>query len=425
MNREPHPAGGSAQVRRLPMPRGVRARPFAPQAPRAAGSGIVVAPPRYALAHALTRSLGQPLVSGNRVELLRGGEPAWAALLEAIDRAREHINLESPAFITPALAASLAQRLITRAGAGVRVNLLLDGSRPGAARDATLLRQSGINVCASRWLARAQTLLGRAAGRHTQRSLIVVDGHVAFLGGLAPPRSPGAGSCLRVEGPAVAQLQDLFLAHWRQECGTAPPQARYFPALSPRGPQRTGLAVCSAGWHDRPLQPALLAAIDAAQHSVLIGGTPASSVAEALTRACARGIEVQVLLPATHARDADEPAERARNHALLCGGARLHRRRDAPLQADICVIDGVWAAVGCSLDFDRRLHGAELTLIVLDGDFGAGVDRLVRDDIARSCESTTPETEGAQAAPPQADAPAANAWRRGRQWLSERLDTRP
>ncbi|MBA3589840.1 MAG: hypothetical protein H0W38_09670, partial [Methylibium sp.] len=255
MTRGPHPAGRSAQVRRLPLARGVRTGPLEPKEPPVAGSGIVVSPPRYALAHALTRSLGQPLVSGNRVELLRGGESAWAALFEAIDRAREHINLESPAFIAPAVAASLARRLIARAGAGVRVNLLLDGSRSGAARDATLLRQAGINVCASRWLARAQTWLGRTAQRHTQRSLslIVVDGHVAFLGGLAPPRSPGAGSCLRIEGPAVALLQDQFLTHWRHECGRAPPQARYFPALSPQGPHRTGLAACEAGWQARPL----------------------------------------------------------------------------------------------------------------------------------------------------------------------------
>ncbi|MBA3589700.1 MAG: hypothetical protein H0W38_08940 [Methylibium sp.] len=184
------------------------------------------------------------------------------------------------------------------------------------------------------------------------------------------------------------------------------------------------MAACEAGWQARPLQPALLAAVDAAQRRVLIGGTPARSVAEALTGASARGVEVQVLLPALPEREGDEPAERARHRALLHSGAHLHRRRHMPLHADTCVIDGVWAAVGCALDFDRRLHGAELTLIVLDGDFGAGIERLLRDDIALSRELTAPEAEASHAALAQADDPAITAWRRARQWLSRQLQTR-
>lgn len=423
MNREPPAAGRSAQVRRLPLPRGTRAQ-ASPERRLREGSGIVVAPPRYALAHALARSLGQPLVGGNRVELLHGGEPAWAALFAAIDRAREHINLESPAFVAPGLAASLAQRLMERAGAGVRVNLLLDGSRPGAARDTALLRRAGITVCPSHWLARARTLLGRAAHQHTQRSLVVIDGCVAFLGGLAPLRSPGAGSCLRVDGPAVAQLQDLFLVRWLRECGTAPPPARYFPPLGPRGTQRTGLAAVDAGWGVQPLRAALLAAIDAARHSVLVSGAPGQCVSRALRLAAERGLEVRVLLPALQGH-AGEPAECADQAALLRSGVRVHRRRMAPLHTDACVIDRVWAATASTLDFDRRLHSAELPLIVLDDDFGAGIERLLRGDIARCRELSAPVADAPNAGTGQAASPpTANAWQRGRQWLSERLPTR-
>lgn len=420
MTPDPHTG---AQVRRL-RPR--RSADAAPPLRRTgeARVGVVVTPPRYVLAHALTRSLGQPLVSGNRVELIRAGEPAWATLFDAIDHAREHVNLESPAFVAPALAAALAQRLMTRAGEGVRVNLLLDGSRCDAARDTALLRQAGIGVCESRWLPRARALLGRASRRHTQRSLIVIDGRLAFLGGLAPLRSAGAGACLRVEGPVVALLQKHFVAHWRRECGTAPPQARYFPALAPRGTQRTGLAACDAGWQMKPFQPALLVAIDAAQEHVLIGGAPERTVAVALAHAAARGVEVQVLLPP--APEADEgQAQRARYCALLRAGVRLHRRCHAPLQPDTCVIDGVWTAFGGALDFDRRPHEADLTLIVLDNDFGAGIERMLRDDFALCRELTAPEAEPADGAGTPADSrPAGSAWMRARQWLNERWPAR-
>lgn len=414
------------------MQRRPRAAPPADGRPR----GIVVAPPRYALADALSRSLDRPLVSGNRIELLRSGEAAWAALFEAIDRACEHINLESPAFIAPALAASLAQRLIARAAAGVRVNLLLDGSTRGASREGALLRQSGICVCPSHWWARARRLLGGAAQHRRQRSLVVIDGRIAFMDCLAPPHSPAAGASPRVEGPVVARLQEVFIAHWRRESGTAPPQARYFPALDMRGRQRAALAACDAGRQARPLESALLAAIDAAQFSVLLDAaehdaavrdatgraTAGRTLARALMRAAERRVEVHVLLPAT-AGYGEGPVDRARHEALLRSGVRLHRRRLAPLQGDTCVIDGVWAAAGLMPVFDERLHRAELALIVLDGPFAAGMERLMRDDIAL-CRELHAHDAGAPLAPADGCRPS-NAWWRARQWLSDRQRARP
>lgn len=418
-SRGPQPAGQGAQIRRLPVQRSPRAGRPAACPHGGTGSGIVVAPPRYALAHALTRSLGQPLVSGNRIELLRTGEAAWARLFKAIDRAREHINLESPAFIAPALAASLAQRLIARAAVGVRVNLLLDGSTRGGSRDTALLRQSGIGVCRSAWWVRTRRLLVGTARRRTQRSLIVIDGCMAFLGGLAPPNSPNARSCLCIEGPAVALLQDLFIAHWHRESGSAPPQARYFPALDMRGTQRTALAACGSGRQARPLESALRAAIDAAQISVLIDA-PEPTLARALMRAAERGVEVHVLLPAT-ARHGEGPIERARYHALLRSGVRLHRRRLAPLQDDSCVIDGVWANAGPLPDHDGRLHGTEPALIVLDGEFAAGIERRLRDDIVLCRELSARDTDLEAADTATANGSrSSNAWWRASQWLSDR-----
>jgi cardiolipin synthase len=383
----------SAQVRRLRVPRQGATPPTGELPGRFCRQGAgaqIVTPPQYALAHALTRSLGQPLVSGNRVELLRGGEPAWAALFDAIDRAREHVNIESAAFVAPAaLAAALAQRLIVRAGLGVRVNLLLDSSRPGAARDTALLRAAGIGVCESRWLPRLKAaVLDRLSAQQTRRSLIVIDGRVAFIGGLVPLRPARADGCLRVEGPVVARLQSLFVAHWRRECGTAPPPANYFPALVPRGPQRAALAACEAGWQPKPSQPALLAAIDAAQNTVLLAGTLSAPLADALCRAAARGVAVQVMLPPdSDGRDRHRHAGNAAHAALLGAGVRLHRRHSAA-QADACVIDGVWAALGGAIDAGHRVHDAELTLIVLDGELGGRVERRLREELALGRELT-------------------------------------
>lgn len=432
MSPDPEPSGAAAnlpapgaQVRQLPSRVDMAKRERSSHAQR---PGIVIAPPRYALAHALTRSLGQPLVSGNRIELLCGGDPAWAALFDAIDRAREHVNLESPGRVNPALAAALAQRLMARAAAGVRVNLLLDGSRPGAARDATVLRQAGVGVCTPHRWPHIAALATRTVAR--QRSLIVIDGRIGFLGGLAPPwaGTDRRGSCLRVEGPAVALLQELFVAGWQRERGETLPRSRYFPALRPQGRQRAALAVQEAGGPAAPFPRALLAAIEAARHHVLLAGAANPSVLDALADAAARGIEVQWLLPI----GSDAGVVRfphARLRALLDAGVRLQRRRHAPLHAEACVIDGVWATVGAA-PLQPGHHGADgahTALIVLDEGFGAGIERMLRDDIALGQELTAAGLDAeaaAEAGCDRGDATAsapASAWSRGWQWLAERF----
>ena len=382
------------------------------------------APPLMAAhshAHALVAGLCEPLVTGNRVDLLQDGPGTYAAMFEAIANASDHINLESYILEAEGPGEEFARRLIARAKAGVRVNVLYDsfGSIGTPASYFDHLRANRVNVCEYNPLRRLGNLLSRALHLRDHRKLMVVDGRVGFIGGvnispvysagssplaalagsgMAAPGAQGTESVklgwrdthVRVEGPIVAQLQRLFMRHWSKHSSIALRGTHYFPPLAPVGAQRVALAACDAGRRRNPFYRALLSALDASQHRVFLTTAylvPTRRLMRSLVRAARRGVDVHLLLPGVS--DFWAPLQAGRSHysRLLRAGIHLHELHDTLLHAKTCVIDGMWTTVGSSnLDWRSFLHNAEANLIVLDAGLAQEMERVFMDDVARSKE---------------------------------------
>ena len=196
--------------------------------------------PAHGHAHALVAGLSEPLVTGNRVDLLQDGPDTYAAMFEAIANARDHVNLESYIVEAEGPGEEFARRLIDKARAGVRVNVIYDslGSLGTPASYFEQLRANGVNVCEYGPVRRLGNLLSRALHLRDHRKMMVVDGRIGFLGGVNISSVYSAGTSplaalsgsgptgddaakpgwrdthVRVEGPIVAQLQRLFMRHW-------------------------------------------------------------------------------------------------------------------------------------------------------------------------------------------------------------------
>ena len=369
-------------------------------------------------AHALVAGLSEPLVTGNRVALLQDGPGTYAAMFEAIEQARDHVNLESYILEAEGPGEEFARRLIARAKAGVRVNVLYDsfGSIGTPASYFDHLRANGVNVCEYNPLRRLGNLLSRALHLRDHRKLMVVDGRVGFIGGVnispvyaagsSPLATLGASGAhagdatapepgwrdthVRVEGPIVAQLQRLFMHHWGRHSSIALRGTHYFPPLAPVGQQRVALAACDAGRRRNPFYRALLSALDAAQHRIYLTTAylvPTRRFMRTLLRAVQRGVEVRLLLPGSS--DFWLPLQAGRSHygRLLRGGVHVHELQDALLHAKTCVIDGLWTTVGSSnLDWRSFLHNAEANVVVLDAGLAQEMEQVYMADIARSRE---------------------------------------
>ena len=372
-------------------------------------------------AHALVAGLGEPLVTGNRVELLQDGPDTYAAMFAAIANARDHINLESYILEADGPGEEFARRLGDKARAGVRVNVIYDslGSLATPASFFDQLRADGINVCEYGPVRRLGNLLSRALHLRDHRKLMVVDGRIGFIGGVNISSVYSAGSSplaamggsgaaggdadkpgwrdthVRVEGPIVAQLQRIFMRHWSKHSAVALRGTHYFPPLAPVGNQRVALAACDAGRRRNPFYRALLSALDASQHRIFLTTAylvPTRRLMRSLLRASRRGVEVHLVLPGVS--DFWAPLQAGRSHytRLLRAGIHLHELHDTLLHAKTCVIDGLWTTVGSSnLDWRSFLHNAEANLIVLDAALAQEMERVFMDDVARSREIVAAE----------------------------------
>jgi cardiolipin synthase A/B len=204
-----------------------------------------------------------PLTTGNAAQLLLDGPATYAAMLAAMAGARDHINMETYIFDDDDVGQRFATVMLDKQAQGVQVNLMHDsvGTLGTPQVFFERLRSAGVQVVEfnpvnplDAW----QDSKDWSPNQRDHRKLLIVDGHIAFMGGInissvysggsrarlrsrehAAPAAPAAAADgqappwrdtdLQLQGPVVAELQKLFIASWVQQTGAMPPRRNYFP----------------------------------------------------------------------------------------------------------------------------------------------------------------------------------------------------
>jgi cardiolipin synthase len=337
------------------------------------------------------------VLQGNGCQLLRDGVEAYPAMLEAIRGARRYIRLETYMFITDAVGELFGQALAEAAERGVHVKVLYDAMGSWTSRRGFFeaLRQRGVDIRPFKPLSLSRGL--RHLLRRDHRKILAVDGEVAFIGGVnisahwAPEGEGGAwrDDVLRVEGPAVYELERRFVATWRMafqdkfRTWGETRRRRRAAALRRRG--EVSLAVLSSR---RSIHRAYLHAISRARRSVLVAAAyfiPDRKLVAVLREAAQRGVEVSLLLNAK----SDHPwlvhATRAFYEKLLTAGVRIFEWERCVLHTKTAVVDGVWGTIG-SFNLERRslLFNHEVNAVFADPRLGRSLEESFRGD-CRSC----------------------------------------
>jgi cardiolipin synthase A/B len=354
--------------------------------------------------------VGSPLTMGNQVELLQDGPATYQSMIEAINAAQDHINLESYIFDDDEVGQGFANALIARQQAGVQVNLIHDsvGTLGTGKSFFTRMSDAGVQVVEFNPINPLLAKAGWQVNQRNHRKLLVVDGRIAFLGGLnisgvysgsspylGESRSttgdtPWRDTHLRLEGPVVAELQKLFITSWTGQKGPELGARRYFPALEPRGNVVVRAIGSSPEDSYSLIYVTMISALRSAQSEIWLANAyfvPDPQLLDALKEAVARGVDVRLMLPSHTDFWLVFHAGRAYYEELLEAGVRLYERNDALLHVKTAVIDGVWSTVGSTnLDWRSFLHNYEINAVVLGADFGEQMRVVYRDDLAHSHE---------------------------------------
>jgi cardiolipin synthase len=357
--------------------------------------------------------VGSPLTAGNKVTLLQDGPTTYRAMMAAIDAARDHINMETYIFEDDEVGQRFAEALIRRQQEGVQVNLIRDsvGTLYTPAAFFARLTGAGINVLEFNPVNPLATVsAGWDVNERDHRKLLVVDGRVAFLGGVnissvysggsfsqASKKPPGGNlpwrdTHLQVEGPAVAELQKLFIETWRKQKGKPLAPRGYLPPPEFRGNEVMRIIGSSPDEPYSLIYATLISALHSAVTEIWITNAyfvPDPQLVTALKDAVARGVDVKLILPSSTDSWLVFHAGRANYTELLEAGVRLYERRDALLHVKAAVIDGVWSTVGSTnLDWRSFLHNEEVNAVVLGTGFGGKMQEAFRADLAKSDEVT-------------------------------------
>ena len=356
-------------------------------------------------------SSGAVPTRGNVVRILLDGERTFSAIEEALASARSSIHMEYFSVAHDELGTRIKKLLIDRARVGVKVRFLYDavGSWHIGREYVDELRSAGVQVRAFMPVAFARFRSGLNHRDH--RKIVVVDGGVGFVGGLNVGdmylgRDPRMGrwrdTHLRLEGPAVRELDRVFLELWGQcvggkanktECGG--PES---PSPTPDGGENGGengkkgpvegvpvqIASSGPGPTFRAIADGYFQMIASACRRVWITTpylVPGETLSNALSIAARSGVDVRVIIPSKADHTLVFWASQFNVDTLLRNGVRVFSYKGGFVHAKTMVADSEVASVGtANLDVRSLEINYEVQAFMRSKELAAQLESAFLDD---------------------------------------------
>ena len=339
--------------------------------------------------------VGAPVEPGDRYTVLRNGDEAFPAMLDAIQKARTRINFESFIYEDGEVGDRFTEALIAAARRGVTTRIVLDAIGGELSRETQdQLTAAGISVV---WFNPVRPWTIEETNYRTHRKVLAVDGDVAFTGGLgiadhwhghAQDPEHWRDTQFEVKGPAVRALEASFYENWLESGGGS------VPALDPeRPPQGTG-ARSIVIWSN----PTGGASNVKLLYLLSIGGARSTidiqspyfildeSTRWSLDAARQRGVRVRIVTEGdlTDARPV-KYASRDGYDRLLSNGYEIFEYEPTMMHVKAMIVDGTWSVIG-SANFDNRSFelNDELTIGVADRGLAAELTADFERDMQRS-----------------------------------------
>lgn len=349
-----------------------------------------------------------PWREGNHFEILVDGSNFLPLMLDAINSARETILLEMYLIESGSVVDRFITALLDAAERNVQAYLLLDdyGAIGLKQRDRERLEHRNIHIAYYNRLHSHSTLqnLYRIFLLHQEhvlyrnhRKLLLLDGQTAFVGGTGlvdefdPPGHPEMQwreTMIRIQGPVVADWQQLFTTTWNQSTA----QALSLPDINPgehADAQRGRITVNDIERYSEVML-SLTSHIAHARHRVWFATAyflPRWRIRRALKRAAKSGVDVRLLLPGPIT---DHPAVRYISHRLygqlMKNGVRIFEYQPRFFHAKSVLCDD-WVAIGSS-NFDRwnLRWNLEANQEIIDEVVARQVKEMFEQDFSNSVE---------------------------------------
>ena len=345
----------------------------------------------------LSETDGAHVVDGNKVDVFTTGVDAFKSLYNDIESAKEHIHVEFYIIENDRLGNRFRELLERKAREGVKVRVIYDylgaWKLPIAWRMS--LKEAGAYI--HPFLAADNFFRFTLLNYRNHRKLVVVDGKVAYTGGmnLAERYRGGNGlglwrdTFVRVEGPAVHSMQYSFLVDWSFVDGKVVTDKKYYPELSYFEDGESVQVVTSGPDSDwRSIMQGVVSAISKAEKEILIHTPyymPPEAVTIALEAAALSGVRVRVMIPERNDSRVVAAAGRSYIEALLRAGVEVYYYRHNFLHSKAIVVDGYLSIIGTA-NMDTRSYEQNFEIAAFV--YGEKTARCLVEGFERDMESS-------------------------------------
>lgn len=359
-------------------------------------SAIGSSRPRSQLAHLAYSLCGAELYDGCDAQVFDNGTDKFEALLADIRTARSYINIEYYIIADDKIGTTLARALEERARAGVRVRVIYDHVGSFKARNSFFrsMRAAGVEVYP--FFKVVFPFFGTRINWRNHRKIVVIDGRVGYIGGMnVADRYITGGNFpswrdlhLRVEGPAVASLQQLFSIDWNFMGNPLPEEP--VEARPLRIPSPMGMQLIAGGPTSRWMNMTLIfqKAISNARRCVWLQTPyflPSEGLLHALQMCALARLDVRLMLPRRSDSDMLRWASFSYISECLRAGVKVYLYEPGMLHSKAIIIDDDLATVGsCNFDFRSFEHNFEANMLVYSRSFNRRLKEIFLRDQSQS-----------------------------------------
>lgn len=257
--------------------------------------------------------------AGSDMQLLHDGPESYAAFVDVIESARDHLHVETLNFDDDTgkpqdHAREFASRFADKARAGVAVRMTADAfwhPQTGGGIVDPIMQAGGVDF-------RPYGPPGASASDQVlyggHKKVLLADGRRAIIGGMNYGyfyfgENQWRDTNVLLTGPVVASIQREFLRDWAELGTTLAEEARYFPTLDADGPFAIR-AIDQRPIHgDFDINTAISIGLQAAREHVDIISpyvNPTEWLFADLADAAARGVEIRILTNSYNTVDVKE-----------------------------------------------------------------------------------------------------------------------
>lgn len=365
---------------------------------------------RRRLVNLVLRNSRSPFTVHNRIHILTNGVETFRAIIQALNEATHHIHMQYYIWRDDQIGRDIQRVLIEKARAGVEVRVIYDGVGSMDLRRSYIdeLREAGVEIYP--FLPVAFPVITSKLNYRNHRKIVVVDGKVAFMGGLNIGdeylgKDPRMGfwrdTHLEVRGDAVALLQAIFLMDWdfvKGESHYRLQEEIYFPAHNVREKQFVQIAASGPDSEWEAIMQAYFTAVTSATQSVHITSPyfiPDDSMLMAIKTAALSGVDVKLILPSRPDHKIVFWATMSYVQELLEAGVNVYLYEKGFIHAKILIVDGVVASLGtANMDIRSFYYNFEVNALIYDEGIVKRLEEDFQQDLKDSRRVTLGEVYG-------------------------------